>query len=81
MERLEHAVVRHGATLLEALSLWQGAPARAALCTDESPPLFDMGARDGSDENGLDPSHSSSVLRLQPGSSGARLLDFLRLMA
>jgi hypothetical protein len=35
---------RAAATLLEALSLWQGAPARAALCADESPPLFDTGS-------------------------------------
>ena len=32
------------ATLLEALSLWQGAPVRAALCADEPPPLFDTGS-------------------------------------
>lgn len=34
---------RAATTLLEALRLWQGAPACAALCADTSPPLFDMG--------------------------------------
>lgn len=35
---------RAATTLLEALSLWQGAPVRAALCADEPPPLFDTGS-------------------------------------
>lgn len=35
---------RAAAMLLEALSLWQGAPVRAALCAAESPPLFDTGS-------------------------------------
>lgn len=34
---------RAAATQLEALRLWQGAPVRAALCADTSPPLFDTG--------------------------------------
>ena len=32
---------RAAAILLEALSLWQGATVRAALCADTEPPLFD----------------------------------------
>jgi len=36
---------RAAATLLEALSLWQGATVRAAWCADASPPLFDTGSR------------------------------------
>ena len=35
---------RAATTLLEALSLWQAAPVRAALCVDTSPPLFDTGS-------------------------------------
>ena len=35
---------RAAPTLLEALSLWQGAPIRAALCADTPPPLFDTGS-------------------------------------
>lgn len=35
---------RAAPTLLEALSLWQGASVRAALCADEPPPLFDTGS-------------------------------------
>lgn len=35
---------RAATTLLEALSLWQGAPIRAALCADTPPPLFDSGS-------------------------------------
>lgn len=34
---------RAATTLLEALSLWQGATVRAALCADTPPPLFDTG--------------------------------------
>jgi hypothetical protein len=34
---------RAATTLLEALSLWQGAQVRAALCADTPPPLFDTG--------------------------------------
>ena len=33
---------RAAPTLLEALSLWQGAPVRAALCADAPPPLFSI---------------------------------------
>ncbi len=35
---------RAAPALLEALSLWQGAPIRAALCADTPPPLFDSGS-------------------------------------
>lgn len=35
---------RAAPALLEALSLWQGAPIRAALCADAPPPLFDTGS-------------------------------------
>lgn len=35
---------RAAMVLLEALSLWQGAPVRAALCADEPQPLFDTGS-------------------------------------
>jgi len=35
---------RAATTLLEALSHWQGAPVRAALCANTSPPLFDTGS-------------------------------------
>jgi hypothetical protein len=35
---------RAAAILLEALSLWQGATVRAALCADTEPPLFDTGS-------------------------------------
>lgn len=35
---------RAATTLLEALSLWQGVPVRAALCADTPPPLFDTGS-------------------------------------
>jgi hypothetical protein len=35
---------RAAATLLEALSLWHGTTARAALCADTGPPLFDTGS-------------------------------------
>jgi len=35
---------RAAPALLEALSLWQGAAVRAALCADTEPPLFDTGS-------------------------------------